>query len=293
MGKIADALRKAEEERRKRFLSDQGGSSPKWGGDKWWMFWRTRKGYEPPKEEKRFLRRGFVQRRYLAKTIDESGIDPRILVYYDADSYIAEQYRAMRTSLLSLQEEKNIRTCVISSALHDEGKSITAINMAIIYAELTERKVLLIDADLHKPSLHYYLNIQASEGLADLLQKDMPIDTVLKETRIKNLTFLPAGNLPDKPSEVLGSSKMENILEKLKTEYDLILMDTPPIIALTDAGILGSISDATLLVVKVGKTNRESVSRAIGLLKSANANVIGVSLVNIEYCIPTYIYKYL
>lgn len=295
MGKIADALRKAEEERRRRQLAQQGaeaatGGSPGGGGG-FWKFFRRRKGGAG--DSKRFLQRGFAQRRYLAKTIDESGMDPRLLVHYEPDSYIAEQYRAMRTNFLSLQEEKHLKTCVVTSALHDEGKSITALNFAIVYAELSEKKVLLIDADLHKPSLHYYLNIQGAEGLSDLLQKDIPIDSVLKETRIKNLSFLPSGTLPENPSELLALSKMENLLEKLKSQFDLILLDSPPIIALTDAGVLGSICESALLVVRVGKTNRETVSRSIELLKHANANVVGTVLVDIEYCIPTYIYKYL
>lgn len=293
MGKIADALRKAEEERRKRLLAEEGKASGPSVEGLWRKLWRHRPRVAPQLEEKRFIKRGMVQRHYLAKTIDESGMDPRLLSYYDPDSYIAEQYRTMRTNFLSLREEKKFKTCLLTSALHDEGKSLTALNFAIACAELSEKKILLIDADLHKPALHYYLNVQFEDGLADLLQKDISIDSVLKETRVKNLIFLPSGHLPEKPSEALALSKMQTILEKLKTQFDLILMDSPPIVALTDAGVLGSISDTTLLVVKVGRTAREAVSRGIELLKSAHANVIGVALVNIEYCIPTYIYKYL
>lgn len=292
MGKISDALKKAEAERSKKSASALG-SDPSDGGQHWWQFWKSRWESSQKLRRHQLKKKGLTQQRYVARTIDETGIDPRVVTYYDSDSYLSEQYRTLRTNLLSLQEETGLKTCTITSSLHGEGKSLTALNLAIVFSELSEKKVLLVDADLHKPSLHYYLNIQAEEGLSDLLQKDIPIDSVLKETRIKNLTFLPAGNLPESPSDILESTKMENLIQKLKGEFDLVLFDTPPIIVLTDAGVVGSMCDAAFLVVKAGKTNRETVDRAIRLLDKAKSQVKTAILTNIEYYIPTYIYKYL
>lgn len=289
MGKITDALRKAEEDRQKKQESPKEIKS----GPKWRLLGGGKKDYSKKFSERQMMKRGLTQQRYVAKTIDESGIDPRVVPYYDLDSYLSEQYRALRTNILSLQEQGDIKTCTVTSSLHGEGKSISALNLAVVFSELSEKKILLVDADLHKPTLHYYLNINSSEGLADLLQRDIPIDSVLKETKISNLTFLPAGSLPDNPSDVLASSRMEGLIQKLKSQFDLVLFDTPPIMVLTDAGILGAMCDTTFLVVKVGKTNRESVERGIKLLRNAHSKVSGVILTNIEYYIPTYIYKYL
>ncbi len=292
MGKISDALRKAEEERRKKRGDDQQSLSTP-APPHWWEFWKDRWDTSQKFRRHQLKKRGLTQQRYVARTIDETGIDPRVVSYYDADSYLSEQYRSLRTNILSIQEEQGLKCFALTSALHSEGKSLTALNLSLVFSELSEKKILLIDADLHKPSLHYYLNIQAENGLADVLTKDLPIDSVLHQTKINNLTFLPAGNLSDNPSDLLESTKMKNLIEKLKTEYDMIFIDTPPIIVLTDAGIVASMCDGAFLVVKVGKTNREIIDRAVRLLKNSNSNIEGTILTNIEYYIPTYIYKYL
>ena len=294
MGKISDALKKAEAERRRKREAAAHHEESSEKKSQWWEIWRDRWDSSEQKLKRlQVKRKGLTQQRYVARTIDETGIDPRVITYYDSDSYLAEQYRSLRTNLLSLQEEEGVKTCVITSALHGEGKSLTALNLAIVFSELSEKKVLLVDADLHKPSLHYYLNIQAEKGLSDLLREDIPIDAVLKETHVKNFTFLPAGTPPENPSDMLESTKMINLIQKLKAEFDLVLFDTPPIIVLTDSGILGAMCDATFMVVKVGKTNRETVDRARRLLNNAKANVKAMILTDIEYYIPTYIYKYL
>ncbi|MFH1128319.1 MAG: CpsD/CapB family tyrosine-protein kinase [Candidatus Omnitrophota bacterium] len=262
MGKITDALKKAAQERLGRIEKQDQQSEVK---------------YE------------FITR----KTID-SKIDPRIVAFYEPESPVTEQYRTLRTNMLALDKAKPPKTIIITSSTHSEGKTITAINLAISMAhDMDKKRILLIDADLRRSKINSYLGVNAELGLADLLTNDTNLDDALFNIGIDNLTILPAGKRPKNPAELLSSLKMKRLLSLIKDKYDYMIFDTPPVISVTDASILGPQTDGVVMVIKAGHTQKGVIHHSQQLLKQAQAKLLGCILTNIQYHIPAYIYRYL
>lgn len=235
-----------------------------------------------------------VTYQFIAKKTLDSKIDPRIVPFYEPTSAVTEQYRALRTNIQSIKSDKPIKAIVITSSTHSEGKSITAINLAISMAhDLNKKKILLVDADLRRARISKYLGIKAENGLADLVSNGTNIDDALLNIGVDNLTILPAGKIPSNPAEIMGSSKMRNLVAALRGKFDFVIFDTPPVIPVTDAGLLGAQADGVIMVVKAGKTQKGIVSHSEGILKQAQAKLLGYILTNIQYHIPGYLYRYL
>lgn len=222
-----------------------------------------------------------------------SGVDPRIVAYCDPLSNAAEQYRALRTNILALDREDPPRALVVTSAVRGEGKSITSTNLAVALASEPNKKVALIDCDMRRPMIHQLLGLDNSQGLANLLIGDLPVEPALENGKIRNLAVLTSGMEPLKPSELLNSGRMLKLIGELKGKFDYVIFDTPPIISVTDAGVLGALVDGVLMVVRIGATSRQVVTRALSLLKAARAKALGCILTDIRYYIPSYIYRYI
>lgn len=202
------------------------------------------------------------------------------IVEKNPKSPVAESYRTLRTNIQFSSFDKEIKTIVVTSAAPGEGKSTTIGNLAIVMAQ-SGKKVLLIDCDLRKPSLHKKFRITNQAGLTNILLYDVdPFEIFHKHTN--NLYILTTGQLPPNPAEVVASNRLKSFIEKMKNEFDYILIDSPPLIAVTDAQILSSFCDGTLLVVSSGEAERETVKRAKDLLNKVKANIIGVVLNKIE-----------
>jgi capsular exopolysaccharide synthesis family protein len=263
MGKITDALKKAAEERLTRLdKMDQ---------------------------------RDEVKYHFVAQKTIESNIDPRIAAYYDPMSPVAEQYRMLRTNVLALDPKKELKTIAITSSIHSEGKSISSLNFAITMAkDLNKKKILLIDADLRRGTIHKYLGMEATEGLSSVLSNQEEMNGAFVEIKgVENLDILPCGKYPANPAELVGSIRFRNFLSLMKQRYDYIIFDTPPIIPVTDAGLIGSQIDGVIMVVQSGRTQRGIVKHSEGLLRQANAKLLGYIVTNVQYHIPAYIYRYL
>lgn len=193
-------------------------------------------------------------------------------------SPISEAYRAMRTNLQYSSLDEPIRTLVITSANPKEGKSTTLSNLGIVMAQ-AGKSVVVVDADLRRPMLHRIFQVQNKRGLTDLLLQDVPVlDGCLQETGIENLRVLTSGPLPPNPSELLGSKRMQNLLAVLSAEADVVLLDTPPALAVTDAVVLGSQADGVLLVTDAGKTRRGAARQAVESLRKVGATLTGVAM---------------
>jgi len=234
------------------------------------------------------------EERVVVKKMGESAIDSRIISYFDQKSPISEQYKILRTNLMSLQNSKPPRSVVITSAIHSEGKSITALNLAVSMAQAANNpKILLIDADLRRGRLARYLGVKQESGLTEILQNKVKVSDAIFKIDIENLAFIAAGSYPANPVELLGSDAMKRFLSDLKNDFDFILIDTPPVIPVTDPGILGAMVDGVLVVVQAGRTQRGIVNHAIELLSQAHAKLLGYVLTNIEYHLPEYIYRYI
>lgn len=193
----------------------------------------------------------------------------------DPRGQIAEQYRQLRNSLQALNPDGAPRTVVLSSAVAGEGKSVAVLNLGLALSELPRVRVLVLEGDLHMPSLEDYLGLPHRAGLAELLRGSISLDQALRQTSVEGLWLLAAGEVPDKPSELLGSERMRTVLHTCKQRFDYVLIDTPPALSINDASMLGSMADGIVLVVRLNATPRYLVEQAYNLLEGLGGNVLG------------------
>jgi len=220
-------------------------------------------------------------------------IEARLITHLDPKSPVSEAYRTLRTNLQFSKVDQKLNTILITSAGPKEGKSTTAANLAIAMAQ-TGQKVVLIDADLRRPVIHSIFGVKKDEGLTNFLMDALPEEKLFKPTFLDNLFLVTSGVLPPNPSELLASNKMKNTLDDLKKKFDLVIIDSPPVIAVTDAAVLSTKVDGTILIVSAERTNRDAISRADSLLKSVNCKLLGALLngVNVEGMYGSYYYYY-
>lgn len=217
----------------------------------------------------------------------------RLITHFAPKSPISEAYRSFRTNLQYSRIDKPLRTILITSPGPGEGKSTTVANLAITIAQMGSR-VLLVDADLRRPVLHSVFRLDRRVGLTNVLVGRVTLEEAVKESEIENLSILPSGTLPPNPSELLGSSAMRKLVDEMKRQYDVILFDSPPVIAVTDAAVLCKSLDGVVLVVKSGQTDRSAAAYANTLLGNLHTNLLGGLLngVNVENMYGSYYYYY-
>jgi capsular exopolysaccharide synthesis family protein len=208
--------------------------------------------------------------------------DPHLVPLAQPHSPLSEQYRTLRTNLLAQASVHNMKVFVVTSSLPGEGKSISSSNLACVLAEDPEKKVVLIDADMRKPTLHRLFGIDNHRGLSDYLAGGSMLEMALQRSRLPNLWVLPAGHVPQNPTELLAGKRMEDLLTRLRRDYDWIVVDTPPVVSTTDAAILSPRADGTLLVVRMERTQRDVVKHAVELLRKGRGNVVGTILTGLS-----------
>lgn len=189
----------------------------------------------------------------------------------------SEAFRLLRSSLKWTQRDGAAKTLAISSALSEEGKTITSANLAVVYA-LEGKRVLLLDCDLRRPRLHKVFRVPRSPGVAQVLRAGLDPATAVRDTSFQGLSFLPAGRDTDAIADLIGSDRMRALLASLSDHFDMIIIDTPPILAVADAVALGPLVDGVLMVVGAGTTDRHAVEQALSQLASAGARVVGAVL---------------
>lgn len=200
----------------------------------------------------------------------------------EPDSPAAEAYRQLRTNIQFAGVDKPIKSILITSPGVEEGKSATLANLAVSFAQ-TGRPVVLVDCDLRRPSIHELFGLQNHGGVTTCLAHGDYEKLPLVETGVPNLRLLPAGPTPPNPSELLGSQRMVGLLAELEKTADYVLIDTPPVVAVTDAAVLAPRVDAVVLVIRAGKTKREMARRAKTILDRVKANLLGVVMNNVKY----------
>lgn len=244
------------------------------------LFEGGKRGKKKPKDEK------LLEKQYLKNLITKN--NPK--------APATEAFRELRTNLQYLGVDRELKTIVVTSPTMGDGKTVTAVNLAVTLSR-AGNKVLIVDADLRKPKVHLYFGIENKEGLTNLLTSDKDknkINTV-KFDENSNLQILTSGPVPPNAAEMLNSKRMTHLLERLKEEYDIIIIDTPPIGQVTDAAILAGVTDGTILVLASNETRIEITKRAKKALDSVNANIIGVVLTKIDnkrISYYSYSYKY-
>ena len=219
---------------------------------------------------------------------DRSGL----VVVNKPTSVVSEQFRTLRTNIQFSMIDDTLKTIVVTSAEPNAGKSTVSANLAATFAS-EEKKVLLVDADLRKPTIHKIFKVRNKDGLTTLLtNRDTQLDEVVYGTQKEGLFILTSGAIPPNPAELLGSKRMLEIIKEMEAYFDLIVFDMPPILAVTDAQVMASKVDGTLFVIPKGSTKQDLILKSKDLLEKVNANVLGAVLNRVNKSDEEYYYYY-
>lgn len=272
MGRIADALRRAEQERR----TERGSSSSSRSA-------ATILG-EPPT----LGRSPAFDSVAPELTVDEpisvvEGLNEALIPYYRSSSLVAEQYRSLRTRLLSQNPHYEHRTLAITSSVPKEGKSVTTLNLGSVLAEIRHLKVLVVDGDFRRGSLAAKLNQPSGPGLAEVLAGEATYSEVIRTTPIPNLSFIPAGNTQrHSAAELLTSAGARPVFQRMLNEFHYTIVDTPPATTVSDVGIIGQLCSGVILVVRLHRTDEGAAKRSVRLLQANSIPIVGCLLVGRE-----------
>jgi receptor protein-tyrosine kinase/non-specific protein-tyrosine kinase len=220
--------------------------------------------------------------------VAEGRLNRVLVTALDPHSPAAEQYRAVRTRIAQSENGRYYRALLVTSPAAGDGKSVTALNLALAMAQEFHREVLLIDADLRDPSLHRLVGIPNRPGLSDVLMGEATLEDAMVSLPDYRLTVIPAGSAVDRPTELLGSAEMRRLVDALRTQFDRIIFDTPPAAPLADVGVLSPLVDGLLLVVRAGRTQRPAIDRALEDIDPAR--LIGLLLNDVEQPVTEYAY---
>lgn len=211
--------------------------------------------------------------------------------FRDSNSGIAEAFRKLRTNLNFLAVDNPPRVIVVTSSVPEEGKSTTAINIALALAE-ADHNVVLVDGDMRRPMVHKYLDLVGTVGLSTVLSGAVPLTEAVQESKFAGLSVLTAGVKPPNPSELLGSHVSQKILAELASLFDYVIVDSSPLLAVTDAAILAANSDGAIVMARFGQTKRQQLKDAVGALTDVDANLLGAVFTMIPARVGSYSYSY-
>ena len=210
------------------------------------------------------------------------------LLFNNHDFYLQEAYKSLRTNVIfSMTGEQESNVLQVTSSMPSEGKSTTAANLAISFAQ-NGKKTLLIDCDMRKPKLSRLLGLKSKKGLSNVLVKPDEWNQAILATQQEGLSAMTAGDIPPNPSELLGSKRMQDLIMILRKEFEYIILDTPPVNIVTDAVVLSPVADGTLLVVRAGQSERGAVHRAVEQLSRTDTKLLGFVLNGVEQEVHPY-----
>ncbi|ETR72909.1 MAG: lipopolysaccharide biosynthesis [Candidatus Magnetoglobus multicellularis str. Araruama] len=218
--------------------------------------------------------------------------NPELITQYSPKSTASESYRGIRTSLLFSSADKVPQIILVTSAGPSEGKTLTSTNLAITMAQAGSR-VVIVDCDMRKPKVHKMFGFSRDKGMSSVLvssELESVLQDVVIHSDIPNLDVIPCGPIPPNPSEIIGSQKMSRIMQELQKQYDRIIVDSPPITAVTDSTVLAKFVDGVMLVVHAGVTPRQVVKTGLDQLQGVEANVLGAVLNDVDTGKESYYY---
>lgn len=283
MGRIADALKRAEQERRLAL----GGSAESTTATS-----APIAVLNPPHENAPFQPQDddHTPQRNVALV---EGLSESLVPFYEPSCLVTEQYRSLRTRLLSQNPNYEHRVIAITSAVPKEGKSVTTLNLGTIFAEIRHLKVLVVDGDFRRSSLAQMLNQPDGPGLAEVLNGDATYGEVLRSTPIPNLKFIPAGSTKDRSAaELLTASSARPAFKRMLNEFHYTIVDTPPATTVTDVGIIGQMCTGVVMIVRLNRTHEMAAKRAVRLLQVNNIPIIGCMIVGRDTALGRYGYSY-
>ncbi|MDT8716514.1 CpsD/CapB family tyrosine-protein kinase [Clostridium sp. 19966] len=219
-----------------------------------------------------------------------------IISFKNPKSRAAEAFRTLRTNIQFSSLDDQIKSIVVTSAGPGEGKSTIMTNLAVTIAQ-SGKRVVVVDCDLRKPTIHKKMGLPNSDGITNLLAQSKNLDEVILSTMVPNLFVITSGPIPPNPAELLGTKKMRQVLSELQEAFDIVLIDAPPVIAVTDAQILSTLATGVLLVTSYGVTEKFGIAKAKELLDKVGAKVFGVILNKVpekseNYYYGKYYYNY-
>lgn len=217
----------------------------------------------------------FRRKKHLSTDSIENGI--KLITAVEPKNVVAEQFRTVRTNIDFSSVDKRLKTLLFTSSDVSEGKSTVSANTAVTWAQ-QGKKVLFIDADLRRPTLHSTFGLTNTQGLSTILVNNEDYHAITVPSVIDNLSVITSGPVPPNPAELLNSNRMKNFLQSVQAEYDLVILDVPPLLSVTDTQILAANVDGVVLVVRQGIAQRAAVKRAKELLTMVNANLLGYVL---------------
>ena len=229
----------------------------------------------------------------IARLKDAAGTQRQLIAWVQTKAPETEAYRTLRTNIQFSSVDKPIRTMLVTSSGPGEGKSTTAANLAVVMAQ-TGQKVILVDTDLRRPVIHKTFGVPNNVGIttALLAGQDIDLAAYVQPTEIENLTVLTSGPIPPNPSELLGSHRMAHVIEQLSQVADLLIFDTPPVLVVTDASVLGRQVDGVLLVADAGGTREQALVQTVGELRKTGVNILGIALNRLDSRSRGYYYYY-
>lgn len=202
-------------------------------------------------------------------------VETKMITRFSPRSPVSEAYRSLRTNIQFADIDKPKRVLLMTSTTSKEGKSTTAVNLAVTLAQMGSR-VLIVDSDLRRPAVHNFFAMDKTYGLTNVLIGSLGFNDVVKHTEIDKLDVITAGDIPPNPAELVSSESMRKFISEARSHYDYVILDSPPIIAVTDAAVLATRVDGVLLVVSSGTVSRKEVTRAVNLIKNVRSAVMGV-----------------
>lgn len=200
-----------------------------------------------------------------------------LIAHNDLKNPATEAYRVIRTSIQFAQAGKELKTLAVTSCMPNEGKSMTAANLAVVLTQ-AGKSVLLLDCDMRNPTVHKNFGLSNKLGLSSCISMGTPLSAAVQATKVDNLYALTGGVIPPNPSELLGSERMKNVLQRAKEQYDYVLIDTPPVMPVTDALIVSRFVDGMILVIASAEVKVEMARDVKKQLVNAGANILGVVL---------------
>ena len=264
MAKVYDALRRAEEERKRRAGDEVTPAIP----------FDAQPAPPPPEKDRTSLWSRLRRRRRKRDGVAE--VNKRRISMLQPDSYVAEQFRTLRGRIDAVAAQRRIRTVAVTSPMAGEGKTTASVNLAVVTAMSVGRRVLLIDCDMRKPKVHQALGLIPDAGLEDVLTDSMSLDQAIIKVEGMNLDVLAVRGRPQNPSELLGSPRMRELIAEVADRYDRVIIDTPAALGVPDAKAVAELCDGIILVVRADVTTRQDVEACLEMLDPQN--VIGMVL---------------
>ena len=258
MGKVYEALQRAEAERGRRGAAVVPGVSSQ----------PVARGKHASRDHGRLARAwGRIQELFEpAELEDANTYNKRRIALLQPDSFVAEQFRSLRARLDALATERPVRTIGVTSSMQGEGKTTTALNLALVSSMSLGRRGLLVDCDMRRPKVHTALGLRPESGLAEILTGEATLDSAIVRVEGTDLAVLPVRSTPSNPSELLASDPMRALVEQVAGSYDQVIFDTPPTLAIPDAKIMSELLDGMVFVVRANATPREDVAAALDVL---------------------------